>query len=65
MNMMDRVNIGNGRLFGLEEDLKLKGDQFQLAVSVLFVTYCVSQQTSCPFTSPSDPVSSSSRLPPT
>ncbi|KAH6695116.1 major facilitator superfamily domain-containing protein [Plectosphaerella plurivora] len=41
MNMMDRVNIGNGRLFGFEEDLNLKGDQFQLAVSVLFVTYCL------------------------
>ncbi|KLU87131.1 hypothetical protein MAPG_06135 [Magnaporthiopsis poae ATCC 64411] len=32
MNMMDRVNIGNGRLFGLEEDLGLQGDQFQLAL---------------------------------
>ncbi|KAM5341911.1 hypothetical protein ACJ41O_014942 [Fusarium nematophilum] len=41
MNMMDRVNIGNGRLFGLEEDLGLVGNQFQLAVSVLFVTYCL------------------------
>lgn len=41
MNMMDRVNIGNARLFGLEEDLKLKPDQFQLAVSLLFVTYCL------------------------
>ncbi|KAJ4312922.1 hypothetical protein N0V84_009691 [Fusarium piperis] len=41
MNMMDRVNIGNGRLFGLEEDLGLVGQQFQLAVSVLFVTYCL------------------------
>lgn len=41
MNMMDRVNIGNARLFGMEEDLGLKGQQFQLAVSVLFVTYCL------------------------
>ena len=36
------VNIGNGRLFGMEEDLGLTGSQFQIAVSVLFVTYCVS-----------------------
>jgi len=36
------VNIGNARLFGLETDLKLKGNEFQLAVSLLFVTYCVS-----------------------
>ncbi|KAL8369863.1 hypothetical protein RB595_000287 [Gaeumannomyces hyphopodioides] len=41
LNMMDRVSIGNGRLFGLEEDLGLEGDQFQLAVGVLFVTYCL------------------------
>ncbi|MBE3044393.1 hypothetical protein IMZ48_17865 [Candidatus Bathyarchaeota archaeon] len=36
------VNIGNARLFGLEKELGMTGDQFQLAVSVLFVTYCVS-----------------------
>ncbi|CRK47362.1 hypothetical protein BN1723_007501 [Verticillium longisporum] len=41
MNMMDRVNIGNARLFRMEEDLGLTGSQFQLAVSVLFVTYCL------------------------
>jgi hypothetical protein len=44
MNMMDRVNIGNARLFSMEEDLNLRGDQFQLAVSLLFVTYCVSSR---------------------
>lgn len=36
------VNIGNGRLYGLEEDLGLVGNQYQIAVSILFVTYCVS-----------------------
>ncbi|KAH7329636.1 major facilitator superfamily domain-containing protein [Stachybotrys elegans] len=41
MNFMDRVGIGNARLYGLEEDLGLTGDQFQLAVSILFVTYCL------------------------
>lgn len=41
MNMMDRVNIGNARLFHMETDLGLKGDQFQMAVSLLFVTYCL------------------------
>lgn len=43
MNMMDRVNIGNARLFNMEEDLgmDLESDQFQLAVSLLFVTYCL------------------------
>lgn len=37
--MVVRVNIGNARLYGLEEDLGLTGAQFQTAVSILFVTY--------------------------
>ena len=38
------VNIGNARLYGLEKDLKMptKSNQYQVAVSILFVTYCVS-----------------------
>ena len=34
-----RVNIGNARLYNLEADLGLTGDQFQVSVSILFVTY--------------------------
>jgi hypothetical protein len=40
-NCVNVVNIGNARLYGLEEDLGLVGDQYQVAVSILFVTYCV------------------------
>ncbi|KAF6812032.1 major facilitator superfamily transporter [Colletotrichum musicola] len=40
-SFLDRVNIGNARLYGLEEDLGLRGNQFQVAVSILFVTYIV------------------------
>jgi Zn-finger domain-containing protein len=40
-SFLDRVNIGNARLYGLEEDLGLVGNQYQVAVSILFVTYCV------------------------
>ena len=36
---LDRTNIGNARLFGLEEDLGLQGSQYQIAVAVLFVPY--------------------------
>lgn len=36
------VNIGNARLYGLEEDLNMMGNDYQLAVGILFVTYCVS-----------------------
>ena len=37
-----RSNIGSGRLYGLEEDLVLKRNQFQTATSVFFATYVVS-----------------------
>jgi hypothetical protein len=35
------VNIGNAKLYGLEADLGLQGSQYQICVSILFVTYCV------------------------
>jgi len=41
MNFMDRVNIGNARLYWLERDLNMQGNQYQLAVSLLFVTYVI------------------------
>ncbi|KAI5793707.1 major facilitator superfamily domain-containing protein [Peziza echinospora] len=40
-SFLDRVNIGNARLYGMEKDLGLKGMQFQTAVSLLFVTYLI------------------------
>lgn len=43
LSFLDRVNIGNARLYGLEEDLGLTGDQYQVAVSILFVTYILSE----------------------
>lgn len=38
-----RVNVGNARLYGMEEDLGLVGNQYQTAVSLLFVTYLMSE----------------------
>lgn len=43
LSFLDRVNIGNARLYGMEEDLGLTGDQYQVAVSLLFVTYILSE----------------------
>lgn len=43
LSFLDRVNIGNSRLYGLEDDLNLTGDQYQIAVSILFVTYILSE----------------------
>ncbi|CAE6452354.1 unnamed protein product [Rhizoctonia solani] len=47
VSFLDRVNIGNARLFGMEADLGMKGSQYQTAVSVLFVTYLVSHSLKC------------------
>lgn len=41
--MIRRVNIGNARLYGMEEDLGLVQNQYQTAVSLLFVTYLLSE----------------------
>jgi hypothetical protein len=38
---MDRVSIGNARLYGMEDELGMVNDDYLLAVSVLFITYCV------------------------
>lgn len=40
-SFLDRVNIGNARLYHLESDLGLHGSQYQTAVSILFVTYII------------------------
>lgn len=43
MNYLDRNNIAAARLGGLEEDLNLVGNQYQTAVSILFVGYVLMQ----------------------
>jgi hypothetical protein len=45
MSFMDRVSIGNARLYNMEVELNMPpgGNDYLLAVSVLFITYCVSQ----------------------
>ncbi|PGH14487.1 hypothetical protein AJ79_02980 [Helicocarpus griseus UAMH5409] len=40
-SFLDRVNIGNARLYGMEKDLGLTGNQYQIAVSILFIPYCL------------------------
>ncbi|CEQ43156.1 SPOSA6832_05059 [Sporobolomyces salmonicolor] len=37
---VDRGNIGNARLNGLETDLKMTSAQYNLALSCFFITYC-------------------------
>ncbi|SPO07760.1 related to MFS nicotinic acid transporter Tna1 [Cephalotrichum gorgonifer] len=38
---LDRGNIGNARLAGLEEDLNMTGDQYNIALTIFFVSYIV------------------------
>ena len=40
-SFMDRVSIGNARLYGMEDELGMQNNDYLLAVSVLFITYCV------------------------
>ncbi|KAH6915672.1 MFS nicotinic acid transporter Tna1 [Coprinopsis sp. MPI-PUGE-AT-0042] len=40
-SFMDRANIGNARLQGLETELKMRGNQFNLALTAFFITYCL------------------------
>lgn len=36
---LDRINIGNAHLFGMDKDLKMKGHDFNIALSVFFIPY--------------------------
>ncbi|GAA5840352.1 hypothetical protein JCM5353_002791 [Sporobolomyces roseus] len=40
LSFMDRSNIGNARLNGLERDLNMSSAQYSLALSCFFITYC-------------------------
>ncbi|GAA6020852.1 hypothetical protein JCM10207_001681 [Rhodosporidiobolus poonsookiae] len=43
LSFLDRVNIGQARLDGLEADLGLKGNQYQVALLVFFVGYVITE----------------------
>ncbi|KAL1746783.1 major facilitator superfamily domain-containing protein [Schizophyllum fasciatum] len=42
-NFVDRSNLANARLGGLEADLDMKGTDFNLATSILFIGYIIMQ----------------------
>lgn len=43
LNYLDRNNISTAKLAGLQTDLHLVGDQYQISVSILFVGYLLMQ----------------------
>ncbi|KAI0796794.1 MFS general substrate transporter [Abortiporus biennis] len=40
-NFIDRTNIGNARIAGLEKDTHLKGNQFNTCLAVFYVSYII------------------------
>ncbi|KAI1662017.1 MFS general substrate transporter [Daldinia decipiens] len=38
---IDRSNIGNARLAGLEEDLGMKGNDYNMLLSIFYISYCL------------------------
>ncbi|ESK84778.1 vitamin h [Moniliophthora roreri MCA 2997] len=38
VNYLDRSNVGNARIVGLERDLNLRGNQFNVAVTAFFIS---------------------------
>lgn len=39
MSFLDRVNVGTAKLHGLQKDLALKGNEFNIASLIFFVSY--------------------------
>lgn len=40
-SMIDRANMGNVKVLGMEEDLRLTGNQFNVALSAFYATYII------------------------
>jgi len=41
--VLDRSNLGNARLAGMEDDIDLSGDRYNLLGTVFYIAYIVSQ----------------------
>ncbi|KAF1814395.1 MFS nicotinic acid transporter-like protein Tna1 [Eremomyces bilateralis CBS 781.70] len=41
ISFLDRANIGNARIYGLEEDLGMSDTQYSIALTVFFISYSV------------------------
>lgn len=39
LSYLDRINIGNARIEGLEQDLRMTGNDYNIALQVFFVPY--------------------------
>lgn len=41
LSFIDRSNIGNAKVAGMNDELKLTGDQYNMALTVFFFPYCL------------------------
>ncbi|GKT87397.1 major facilitator superfamily transporter [Colletotrichum tofieldiae] len=41
LSFLDRTNIGNARLAGMEEDLNMEGSDYNLSLTIFFISYAV------------------------
>lgn len=39
LSFLDRINIGNARIQGLEKDLNMKGQDYNIALLIFFIPY--------------------------
>ncbi|CAE6504641.1 unnamed protein product, partial [Rhizoctonia solani] len=50
-NFIDRTNIGNAKVAGLEKDIGLVGYQYNIGLSIFYITYALSEGEHCAFES--------------
>jgi len=43
MNYLDRINVSNARLAGMQEDLKMTDVEWSAGISLFYVGYIISQ----------------------
>lgn len=43
LSFLDRTNIGNARLAGMEKDLKMKGHDYNNALTIFFISYALAE----------------------
>lgn len=47
LSYIDRANIGNAKIEGIEADLGLTPKQYQITLSIFFVSYILCGESSC------------------
>lgn len=41
LSFLDRTNVGNASVAGMQEDLKMTGSQYNIGLAVFFVVYAI------------------------